>query len=136
MSADDCSAPLHPNAVEGLRLIAAGRYFEAHEELELAWKQERGRIRELYQGILEAAVTYLHITRRNYPGALKVYGRSMRWLKGWPEQCRGVEIGRLRRDLDAAIAEVQRLGRERLAEFDRALLRPVAWKDAEDEQAG
>ena len=106
-----------------------GRYFDAHEALEVAWKEEKGRVRELYQGILEAAVTYLHITRGNYPGAIKVYQRSMRWLKEWPETCYGVEVGQLRRDLDAAIAEVRNLGEERLSEFDLAWLKPVIWKE-------
>ncbi len=108
-------------------LFNEGRYFEAHEELEAAWNAEKGRVRELYQGILEAAVTYLHITRGNYAGAVKVYGRSMRWLKGWPEQCRGVDVGQLRRNMDAAIAELQRLGPDRSAEFDQSLLKPLTW---------
>src|SRR5512140_742284 len=102
----DCDGTLPARAREGIRLFNQGRYFEAHEELEAAWREEKGKLRELYQGILEAAVTYLHITRGNYQGAVKVYGRSMRWLKNWPEQCRGVDVGQLRRDLDSAMAEV------------------------------
>src|SRR5512147_1016284 len=100
-----CNEPLHPRAREGIRLFNEGRYFEAHEELEAAWRDEKGKVRELYQGILEAAVTYLHITRGNYAGAVKVHGRSMRWLKDWPEQCRGVDVGQLRRDLNSAIVQ-------------------------------
>jgi hypothetical protein len=127
----DCDGPLHVRARAGILLFNQGRYFDAHEELEAAWKEEKGKVRELYQGILEAAVTYLHITRGNYPGALKVYGRSMRWLKDWPEYCRGVDVGQLRRDLGAAIAELQQLGPDGSAGFDRALLRPVVWKEAD-----
>jgi uncharacterized protein len=129
MNADDCNQPLHPKAIEGLHLFNAGKYFEAHEELEAAWKDEHGKIRALYQGILEAGVTYLHITRGNYAGALKVYGRSMKWLRQFPESCRGVDVERLRNDLDAAIEEVKRLGEKRISEFNRDLLKPVAWKE-------
>ena len=129
MSTENCDQPLHPKALEGLRLFNAEKYFEAHEELELAWREEKGKIRELYQGILEAAVTYLHIRRGNYAGALKVYGRCMRWLKFWPETCRGVQVGQLRRDLGAAITEVERLGKERITEFDRSLFKPVIWEE-------
>src|ERR1051325_6488079 len=113
----DCDAPLHPNAIHGLKHLDAGEYFEAHEELETAWRDETGEIRDLYKGILLAGVTYLHITRVNYDGAVKVYGRSQKWLTKWPDVCRGVEVERLRKDLNNAIAEVRRLGRERLAEF-------------------
>lgn len=129
-TASDCDAPLHPNAILGLKHFNAGEYFEAHEELETAWKDETGEIRDLYKAILLAGVTYLHIRRVNYDGAVKVYGRSQKWIKKWPQVCRGVEVERLRRDLDAAIAEVRRLGREHLAEFDDSLLKPVVWHEA------
>ena len=125
----DCERMLHPRALQGILLFNKGRYFEAHEELEAAWKEETGRIRELYQGILQAAVTYLHITRGNYPGAVKVYGRSMRWLKDWPETCQGVDVEQLRTDLAAAMVEVHRLGETGLGLFDRSLLKPVVWKE-------
>ncbi len=125
----DCDGRLHPRAREGLILFNKGKYFEAHEELEAAWKEEKGKIRELYQGILQAGVTYLHIKRGNYAGAIKVYGRSMRWLRQWPESCRGVQVGQLRNDLDAAIEEVKQLGEERIAEFNLDLLKPVVWKE-------
>ncbi len=123
---DDCNGTLHARARLGIELLNEGHYFEAHEELELAWREEKGKVRELYQGILEAAVTYLHITRGNYQGAVKVYKRAMRWLKDWPETCRGVEVGQLRRDLGAAIVEVERLGESGMAGFDRALFKPVS----------
>jgi uncharacterized protein len=126
---DDCEGTLHPRARHGIELFNEGQYFEAHEELEAAWRDEKGRVRQLYQGILEAGVTYLHITRGNYWGAVKVYKRSMRWLKDWPELCRSVEVGQLRRDLDAAMAEVERLGEAGMAGFDLALLQPVKWKE-------
>ena len=125
----DCEGALHPKARVGLTLFNQGRYFEAHEELELAWKEERGNVRRLYQGILEAGVTYLHIRRGNYAGALKVYARSMRWLREWPDICRGTDIGQLRRDLEAAIAETRRLGPARLGEFDHRLFKPIMGKD-------
>jgi len=125
----ECEGTLHPRARNGLSLFNQGRYFEAHEELELAWKEERGKVRQLYQGILEAGVMYLHIRRRNYDGAMKVYLRSMRWLREWPEICRGTDVGQLRRDMEAAVAEMRRLGPARLAEFDSALFKPVVWKD-------
>jgi uncharacterized protein len=129
----DCDGRLHPRARQGIYLFNQGKYFEAHEELEAAWKDESGNVRRLYQGILEAGVTYLHITRNNFAGAVKVYGRSMKWLKDWPETCRGVNVGQLRKDLETAITEVRRLGETRMAEFDRSLLKPVIWKEDHDE---
>jgi hypothetical protein len=129
-----CDAPLHPQAAEGLRLFNAGEYFEAHEALEDAWNQEKGKIRNLYRGILQIAVVYLHITRGNYNGAVKVYARSQKWMKGWAEVCRGIYVEQLRRDTEMVMREVTRLGRERIGEFDRALLKPVRWEDGSEKR--
>jgi uncharacterized protein len=131
---DPCNAPLHPQAAEGLRLFNAGDYFEAHEALEDAWNAEKGKVRDLYRGILQIAVVYLHITRRNYNGAIKVYIRSQRWMKDWPDNCRGIEVGKLRQDAEVVISEVKRLGMEKISEFDLSLLRPVKWGENQNEK--
>lgn len=129
-----CNEPLHPRAAEGLRLFNAGEYFEAHEALEDAWNAEKGKVRDLYRGILQIAVVYLHITRRNYYGAVKVYARSQRWIKDWPDLCKGIHVEELRRDAEAVIDEVRRLGVERMAEFDLSLLKPVRWDETRTEK--
>ena len=129
MNTNDCAGALHPQAKEGLRLFNEGKYFEAHEALETAWRAETGHIRELYQGILQAAVVYHHILRGNYAGAVKVYERCMKWLNVWPETCRGVDVGQLRADLEGVIAEVQRLGPEHIHQFDPSRLKPVVWEE-------
>lgn len=129
-----CNAPLHPRAAQGLRLFNAGEYFEAHEALEDAWKEEQGEVRELYRGILQIAVVYLHVTRGNYNGAVKVYGRSQKWISDWPDVCRGIDVEKLRRDAEAVINEVRRLGAERIQQFDLALLKPVRWAESPSKQ--
>jgi predicted metal-dependent hydrolase len=124
-----CNGILHPKAIEGLKLFNEQKFFEAHEELEDAWRQETGEIKELYQGILQVAVTYLHITRGNYNGAIKVYGRSTKWLKDWPEICRGVQVGKLRQDAENVIKNLRVLGMENIAQFDKSLFQPVLWNE-------
>ncbi len=123
----DCEGPLHPAAIEGIRLFNQGKYFEAHEELETAWRDEPGPIRSLYQGVLQIAVAYFYLTRDNYVGAVKVYGRSLKWLHAYPDSCRGVDVGQLKHDAETVFAEVERLGPERLSTLNRALFRPIRW---------
>ncbi|MDX1377559.1 MAG: DUF309 domain-containing protein [Anaerolineales bacterium] len=127
----DCTGRLHPQAKKGLELFNAGEYFEAHEELEDAWNAEEGDAKKLYRGILQTAVVYLHITRGNYNGALKVYQRSLKWLADLPDVCKGIHLGALKRDAAITIREIQRLGVERIAEFDMRLLKPVRWDETE-----
>jgi predicted metal-dependent hydrolase len=123
----DCLGPVHPSAIEGMELFNRGQYFAAHEALEAAWREETGSIRELYRGILQVSVVYLHLSRGNFEGAMKVYQRSLRWLNPWPENCRGIEVGQLRRDLEAVIVAMQKLGAEHVAAFDRELIKPVIY---------
>lgn len=125
---NDCSAPLPPAARHGLELFNRGAYFEAHEALEDAWRAEKGEIRSLYQGILQAAVMYLHITRNNYEGALKMFDRCIKLLAPWPDSCCGVDVGGLRRDLAAVMETITRLGPERLEHFDPSLFKPVRYE--------
>jgi predicted metal-dependent hydrolase len=125
--ASDCHEPLHPKAIQGMELMNNGHYFEAHEALEAAWREETGPVRDLYRGILQVAVVYLHVTHANHPGAIKVYRRCQKWLNLWPETCRGVAVGQLRQDLETVIEEVSRLGPNHLDEFDLSLLKPVTY---------
>lgn len=125
----DCEGAIHPLAIEGMKLFNEKKFFDAHEELEIAWNEEKGKVRQLYQGILQMAVTYLHITRGNYDGAVKVYMRSMRWLKDWPAVCRGIQVGQLREDAEVVMKEVERLGRGNLEKFDTTLFKPVQWSE-------
>ena len=129
----DCQAPLHPEAIHGMELFNQGRYFEAHEALEAAWRAETGPVRDLYRGILQVGVVYLHITHHNYPGALKVYQRCRKWLLPWPNTCRGVAVGQLRQDLETVITTLQKLGPQRIVEFNTALLKPVQYSKSEDQ---
>lgn len=122
-----CDRVLHAKAIQGLKLFNEGKFFEAHEELEEAWKVEKGEVRELYRGILQIAVTYLHITRGNYEGALKVYGRSMKWLKNWPDICMGIQVGKLRDAAELVMNEVERLGKENIGSLNTSLFKPIQW---------
>jgi predicted metal-dependent hydrolase len=124
-----CNGILHPKAIEGLKLFNELKFFEAHEELEDAWRNETGEIRDLYQGILQVAVACLHITRGNYNGAIKVYERSIKWLTDWPEICRGIQVEKLRNDAQYMINNLKTLGAENIAQFDTSLFQPILWSE-------
>jgi predicted metal-dependent hydrolase len=129
---DSCQGELSTLALKGIALFNQHEFFEAHEELEHAWNEESGPARELYRGILQVAVAYLQITRHNYNGALKMFLRMRQWLDPLPDACRGVDVAQLRADALAAKAEVERLGAERIAEFDTVLFKPLRIRGLEN----
>jgi hypothetical protein len=120
-----CSRDLPPRGRDGIALFNRGEFFEAHEALEEIWRDEKSEIRDLYRGILQIAVAYLHITRGNYPGAVKVYGRSQKWLEKYPDICQGVNVKRLLADAKIVMEALQALGEENIASFDRSLFKPI-----------
>jgi predicted metal-dependent hydrolase len=120
-----CQGELHPMAIKGIELFDAGQYWEAHEALEAAWKEEHGPVRHLYQGILQVGVVYLQIERNNFVGMAKMFERSKKWLRPWPDQCRGVDVAQLRADVAAAVAAAGALGPDNLQTFDRSLFKKI-----------
>jgi predicted metal-dependent hydrolase len=122
-----CNEPLPANAVRGLEYFNMGQYFEAHEYLETAWRDERREIRDLYRGVLQVAVGYYHLTRGNYIGAQKMFSRSRKFLDLLPEVCQGVNLAQLRQDMDRVEAEMTLLGPERVGSFNRSLLKKVEY---------
>lgn len=124
-----CQSPLSAVALKGLAHFNRGEYFEAHEELERAWKKDTGPGRDLYRAILQVAVAYLQIQRGNYNGAAKMFLRMRQWFEPLPDTCRGVDIAQLRADATAAHEALLALGPERLQELDRQLLKPVVYRE-------
>lgn len=120
-------APLPELVKRGIEQFNHREFWEQHETLEAAWRAEPGPIRQMYQGILQVGVAYYQIQRRNYDGARKLFQRAWQYLAVLPDVCQGVNIARLRADAQAAMAELERLGPERIAEFDPTLLKPIEW---------
>ena len=120
-----CVGAIHPLALKGIHFFNSHQYFEAHEELELAWREERGAVRDVYRGILQVGLAYYHILRGNYRGAVKMFQRCRNWLEPYPPECRGIDVEQLRNDYQRAELELLRLGSEHMGEFNPALMRPL-----------
>ncbi len=120
-----CSGEISSQAKRGIELFNSGLYWEAHEALEDAWMAETGPIRHLYKGILQAGVMYLQIERGNFIGMAKMYERARKWLAPWPNECRHLNIQKLRQDMQQAIEMAGKLGPEHLGEFDRDFLKNI-----------
>ncbi len=124
----ECQENLPPLAVKGLQEFNRGNYYRQHDMFEEQWVNTSGPVRDLYRAVLQVGVAYYQIENGNYLGAIKMLQRSVQWLHIMPDHCQGIDVEQLRRDSYAARAELERLGPERLREFDKSLLKPVRWK--------
>jgi predicted metal-dependent hydrolase len=120
-----CQGNLHPEAVHGIHLFNHQDFFEAHEALEAAWKDEKGPIRDLYRGILQVAVGYYHLKRGNITGTRKMFHRCRQWLRLFPGQCRGVDVARLIWDYQSVEARLDRLASESPTTLESLIFPPV-----------
>ena len=86
----------------GLSLIRAGRFFEAHEELELAWRAAPAEERDFYQGLVHVAVAWYQAGRGNAVGAGRQLEKAARRLGPFAPEHRGVDVASILGQLEAA----------------------------------
>ena len=89
-------------ALKGIEEFNRGEFYECHEYLEEAWMQEARRVRFLYQGILQVGVGFYHQQNGNWRGATGLLRNGTQRLK-----------------------ELEKLGRERVGDFDQAKIPKV-----------
>jgi hypothetical protein len=83
----------------GIEYFNREQYYEAHEYLETAWRNESSVIRDLYQGILQSGICLYHARRGNLNGAIKVGDRAIHHLSTWQRYTHPLDIARLYQDL-------------------------------------
>ena len=88
---------IDPRVIKGIDLFNQKKFFDAHEELELAWRDETKPIRNLYRGILQIGVAYYHIQHLNFTGAKKMFIRAEKWLLPYSGFCLGINIGKFKK---------------------------------------
>ena len=124
-----CSEPPPAALLEGIEQFNRGDYFEQHETLELLWRAEPRDVRRLYQGILQIGVAFHHLRRRNHHGTVYMLTRGTRYLAPFAPQCQRVDVAALLEAAALALTEVERLGPDRLGEFDWELAPKVRLVD-------
>jgi uncharacterized protein len=114
-------------ALKGIEEFNRGEFFECHEYLEEAWMQEPGRVRFLYQGILQVGVGFYHQQNGNWRGATGVLRNGIDRLREFEPEERGIDVARLVRESERCLRELEELGRERVREFDQSRIPKVEW---------
>ncbi|CAA9462652.1 MAG: hypothetical protein AVDCRST_MAG02-2608 [uncultured Rubrobacteraceae bacterium] len=102
----------------GIEEFNKGEFFECHEYLEDAWMEESGRVRFLYQGILQVGVGFYHQQNGNWRGATGVLRSGIERLHEFEPETLGLDVAKLVRDSERCLEELERLGRNRVREFD------------------
>jgi predicted metal-dependent hydrolase len=96
----------------GLAHIRAGRYFEAHEELELVWRAAPPEERDFYQGLVHVAVAWYQFGRDRPVATRSQLGKALRRLAPYEPHHRGVDVAALRAQLTELAESLDLRGRQ------------------------
>ncbi|MCE1255546.1 MAG: DUF309 domain-containing protein [Anaerolineae bacterium] len=122
-----CQGALHPDAIIGLQLFNQKLFYEAHEAFETAWRIERKPIRELYRGILQVGAGYYQIQRGKYAGGIAFFSSCRKWLDPFPQTCRGIQVGQLRKDYQLVEQVLINWDPEKIDSFDQSLFKQIQY---------
>lgn len=86
---------------------AGGRFFEAHETWEGAWRLESGLPRRLLQGLIMAAAAYHKMAAQQPRGMIILLERALERLGPVPEGFEGLELDRFRAGLVRSLEEAR-----------------------------
>jgi uncharacterized protein len=96
----------------GLEHIRAGRFFEAHEELEIAWRAAAPEERDFFQGLVHVAVAWYQAGRDRPVATARQLEKALRRLEAYEPTHRGVDVAALRRQLAELRAPMDLRGRQ------------------------
>ena len=90
----------------GLEAIRAGRYFEAHEELEEAWRAAPADERDFFQGLVHFAVAWYQAGRGRPVATSRQLEKATRRLTPFAPEHRGVDVEDVLLQVEAARTRV------------------------------
>jgi uncharacterized protein len=88
----------------GLSLLRSGDWFEAHEELELAWRAAPEAERDFCQGLVHVAVAWYQAGRGRRVGCERQLVKAARRLGPYAPAHRGVDVASVLAQIEAAKA--------------------------------
>ncbi len=104
-----------PHRLEaGLRLMRTGSYFDAHEELELAWRACDRRERDFFQGLVHVTVAWYQQGRGKRVGCERQLEKAARRLAPYAPMHRSLDVADVLAQLDAASGRFPALPTPRL----------------------
>ena len=92
---------------EGISLMRAERWFDAHEALEDEWRDAPGPERDFLQGLVHVTVAWHHASRGNAPGASRQLEKATRRLTPYAPAHRGVDVAQVLGQVEAAAARIE-----------------------------
>jgi predicted metal-dependent hydrolase len=102
----------------GVELFNARNFWHSHEAWEAAWIPSERPVRAFYQGLIQAAASFVHLTRNEYPGTEKLLVESLAKLDRYEPDYLAIEVARLVAEARQTLERVTEAGPRGLAAID------------------
>ncbi len=73
-------------------LFNAEKFFEAHEVLEILWRETPGPERDFYQGLIQIAAAFVHVQRGTPDGAHQLLTKASKKLQKYGPVFHGLDL--------------------------------------------
>lgn len=95
-------------------------FFEAHDTWEELWMETTGHHKLFYQGLIQTAVGFYHLSNENYKGACSQLRKALAKLEQYLPAFHGVETQRLVERLQECLHDAEHLRNGEIQHFDES----------------
>ena len=95
-------------------------FFEAHDLWEELWMETSGGHRVFYQGLIQTAVGFYHLSNENYKGACSQFGKALSKLEQYLPSFHGINTQFLVEDVRVCLADAEHLRSGGSGKFDES----------------
>ena len=107
MDPEELALMADPRFSASVALFNAGEWYPCHDGFEELWHECQGPSRKALQGILQIAVSQLHLQRGNQRGATVLLGEGLGRLQAYGPVQLGLDLNHLRSGAQAWLQALQ-----------------------------
>lgn len=123
-----------PALRQGAEEFNRAHFFEAHDTLEDLWRDTSGPLRLFYQGLIQLAVGFYHLSNGNRRGALNLLEKGLAKLETYQPVCQDIDVDSLCQDARTWLDRVRQAGAGELS-IEAGPLPHIRWIASERHSA-
>lgn len=100
------------------------QFYECHDSLEALWMEAPEFEKNFYQGILQVAVAFYHLSNHNWQGAVILLGEGRRRLQRYQPTYAGLDIDGFVVRVAETLLQLQQSGAEKVEVMARQIQPP------------
>jgi hypothetical protein len=104
-------------------------FFEAHDVWEELWMETTGGHRVFYQGLIQTAVGFYHLSNENFKGASSQFGKALAKLEQYLPSFHGINTAKLVDSIRMCLADAERLRDGAGGTFEAGKIPQIAFCD-------